>query len=112
MSLSARPLYPQYLEDRKLVDPRAGLDDVEKRKFLTLPGLELHELRCWHARNKLSHLINRSEYQKIFLGSRARPARKAATLPPSVSRLYRQCGILSISQPYRPPRPVTGTALL
>jgi hypothetical protein len=22
-------------------DPRAGLDDVEKRKFLTLPGLEL-----------------------------------------------------------------------
>jgi hypothetical protein len=23
------------------VDPRARLDDVEKRKFLTLPGLEL-----------------------------------------------------------------------
>jgi hypothetical protein len=23
------------------VDPRPGLDDVEKRKFLTLPGLEL-----------------------------------------------------------------------
>jgi hypothetical protein len=23
------------------VEPRAGLDDVEKRKFLTLPGLEL-----------------------------------------------------------------------
>jgi hypothetical protein len=29
-----------------------------------------------------------------------------------VSRLSRQCGILNISQPYRPPRPVTGTALL
>jgi hypothetical protein len=26
------------------VDPRAGLDDVEKRKFLTLPGLELRTL--------------------------------------------------------------------
>jgi hypothetical protein len=26
------------------VDPRAGLDDVEKRKFLTLPGLELGPL--------------------------------------------------------------------
>jgi hypothetical protein len=26
------------------VDPRAGLDDVEKRKFLTLPGLELRLL--------------------------------------------------------------------
>jgi hypothetical protein len=26
------------------LDPRAGLDDVEKRKFLTLPGLELQPL--------------------------------------------------------------------
>jgi hypothetical protein len=26
------------------VDPRAGLDDVEKGKFLTLPGLELRPL--------------------------------------------------------------------
>jgi hypothetical protein len=26
------------------VSPRAGLDDVENRKFLTLPGLELRPL--------------------------------------------------------------------
>jgi hypothetical protein len=30
----------------------------------------------------------------------------------TVSRLSRQCGILNISQPYRPPRPATGIALL
>jgi hypothetical protein len=35
------PRYPLY---RRLDSPRAGLDDVEKRKFLTLSGLELRTL--------------------------------------------------------------------
>jgi hypothetical protein len=33
------------------VDPRAGLDDVQKRKFLTLPELELRPL-CHPARSQ------------------------------------------------------------
>jgi hypothetical protein len=37
---------------------------------------------------------------------------RLSTLPTSVSPLSRQCAILNISQPYRPPRPVTGIALL
>jgi hypothetical protein len=32
------------------VGPRAGLDDVEKRKFLTLPGLELRLLSLYRLR--------------------------------------------------------------
>jgi hypothetical protein len=32
------------------VDPRAGLDDVEHRKFLTLPGLELRSQSLYRLR--------------------------------------------------------------
>jgi hypothetical protein len=38
------------------VDPRAGLDDVEKRKFLNLPGLELRPLGS-PARNQLLYRL-------------------------------------------------------
>jgi hypothetical protein len=46
VSFTPRPLYslgksPCYPLDRRLDEPRTGLDDVEKRKMLPLPGLEL-----------------------------------------------------------------------
>jgi hypothetical protein len=48
----------------------------------------------------------------MFLGSKVRPVRRADNLTAICERLFRQCGILDISQPYRPPRSVTGVTLL
>jgi hypothetical protein len=53
------------------VDPRAGLDDVEKRKFLTVPGLKLQPLGRPARRKSLYRLSHPdsilAKYQSIIV---------------------------------------------
>jgi hypothetical protein len=44
VNFTPRPLYPSTHGIGGWVDLRADQDDLEKRKFLTLPGLELRPL--------------------------------------------------------------------
>jgi hypothetical protein len=59
--------------------------------------------------------FNRNGYHKqtkCFWGEERGRCLTLSNLPQSLSRLSRQCRIFIISQPYRPPRHVTGIALL
>jgi hypothetical protein len=64
---------------------------------------------------RICSAFSRNEFQNrkiMLLGNRARRCVGLTVVPLFVSRLPRQCGFLSISQPYKPARPVTGRVLL
>jgi hypothetical protein len=70
VSFTTRTLYPQVKSPGThwiggWVNPRAGLDDMERRKFLTLPGLELRPLGRPARSQLLDRLRSCNEHVKL-----------------------------------------------
>jgi hypothetical protein len=69
-------------------------------------------LRALGSTQPLTEMSTGNIKKLMFLGTKVRLVRGADNLTAIYEPSSRQCGILNISQPYRPPRPVTGIALL
>jgi hypothetical protein len=61
---------------------------------------------------RLTQPLTEMSTRKCFWGVERGRRLRLTTSQQSVSRLCGKCGILNISQPYRPERPITGIALL
>jgi hypothetical protein len=79
-----------------------GSSPDEVIKFFTLPDTSSRTIALG-----LTQSLTEMSTRRYFLGVK-RDRRVRLTREP----IFRECGILDISQPYMPPRPVTGIALL
>jgi hypothetical protein len=67
--------------------------------------------RPWTLLSRLTEMSTRNGSKNVSREELGRCARQTIS-PPFVSLLSKQCGILNISQFYRPPYPITGLAPL
>jgi hypothetical protein len=81
-------------------------DPIRSFKFSNLPNPSSRTMAL-----RLSQPLTQMSTRKCFWGVERGWRVRLTTLPPSVSRLYRQCGI-HILQTFRLSRPVTRIALL
>jgi hypothetical protein len=72
--------------------------------------IELLKFPIPSSRN-IPQALTQSEYQEYLLGVKAPPTHKVDNLT-IMCQPSRKCGIPNMSQPSRPPRPLTGIALL
>jgi hypothetical protein len=83
--------------------PESRVFETRWGEILNLPNPS-GRTRPWNLLSLLTEMNTGNIKEIMFGGSKV----GLTTLSPFLRRLSRQCAILNISQPYRPPRPVNG----
>jgi hypothetical protein len=86
------------------VDPRVSLDDLEKRKFLTLPGLELRPLSRKARSHSLYRLLCLTDYYAIKTCTREWMYVQLAYELEVSGQLHAAAALASEKEPQEPPQ--------